>query len=197
MKFFPLSLERWMNPRGATSPALPLWFLAAAAVVLLAVVGLATSMAAGRIGGPPPHGVAPSGLGGEQLALDTTNTGGTNASNPPASAAASCDQCGVVTSVVTRHVRGKATGLGAVAGGVLGGVVGHQFGRGTGNTLLTAGGVVAGGLEGAQIEKNLKAYTAYDVHVRLNNGQTHVYRLKQPMAVGTQIKVVNGVLHRA
>lgn len=42
------------------------------------------------------------------------------------------------------------TGLGALAGGI----IGHQFGKGSGNTAATIGGVILGGIVGNSIAKN-------------------------------------------
>lgn len=42
---------------------------------------------------------------------------------------------------------------GGIIGGVLGGIIGHQIGGGSGNTVATIGGAVAGGALGANVDR--------------------------------------------
>jgi uncharacterized protein YcfJ len=51
---------------------------------------------------------------------------------------------------VRDHDRVAGTAIGAVAGGL----IGHSLGGGSGKTLLTVGGAVAGGYAGNQIQKH-------------------------------------------
>ena len=59
---------------------------------------------------------------------------------------------------------------GAVAGGLAGGLIGSRFGGGSGKTLLTLGGAVAGAVGGAFAEKALKTQKAYELVIELKNG---------------------------
>ncbi len=52
---------------------------------------------------------------------------------------------------------------GAVIGGVLGGILGHQFGGGSGKTVTTIGGAVAGGALGANVDRIRDPATGRDV----------------------------------
>ena len=45
-------------------------------------------------------------------------------------------------------------GIGTVAGAVAGGIISHQFGGGTGQTLLTIGGTLAGAAAGTPRRAN-------------------------------------------
>lgn len=58
--------------------------------------------------------------------------------------------------VEREHVeqRGEANVPGAIAGAVIGGILGHQVGGGRGRDIATAGGVIAGGAIGANINRN-------------------------------------------
>ena len=108
-----------------------------------------------------------------------------------ARAPAVCKSCGVVESVVTVREKGQGTGIGAVSGGLVGGLAGHQIGGGHGNTAMTVLGAVGGVLAGNEVEKRVRATTHYDVHVRMADGSTRVFRRDQPMADGARV-VVNG-----
>jgi len=61
-------------------------------------------------------------------------------------------------------------GIGTVVGAVAGGIIGHQFGGGTGQTLLTIGGTLAG----AAAESKLKKQDAQKVTVAMQSGGTVV-----------------------
>ena len=101
--------------------------------------------------------------------------------------AVTCATCGVVESVSTVQEKGQGTGLGAVAGGVLGGVAGHQVGGGKGKTAMTVLGAIGGGLAGNEVEKRVRSTTKYNVHVRMEDGSTRVFKRAQAMAVGTRV----------
>lgn len=105
-----------------------------------------------------------------------------------------CDGCGVVSGVRSETRKGKASGVGAVGGAVAGGVVGHQFGGGSGKTLLTVGGAVAGGLAGNEIEKNMKKHTVWITSVTLKDGSKHHYERGQApgLKAGDVVRIENG-----
>jgi outer membrane lipoprotein SlyB len=104
--------------------------------------------------------------------------------------AAICNTCGVVEAV--REVKEKAaqgSGLGAVGGAVAGGLLGNQVGGGNGKKVMTVLGAIGGGLAGNEIEKQVKATTAYDVQVRMEDGSVRSLRRAEPVAVGTHVQV--------
>ncbi len=104
-----------------------------------------------------------------------------------------CDNCGVVTDI--QQVRTESNGVaGAVIGGVLGGVAGHQVGKGTGKDLATAAGAVGGAVAGHEIEQNRTAGYAYQIRVRMDNGDTVTVKQDNapPVRIGDQVQVVNG-----
>ena len=108
--------------------------------------------------------------------------------------AASCNDCGVITSL--RHVeeKGQASGLGAVAGGVVGGVIGHQIGSGSGNTIATIAGAGAGAYAGHQVEKHRNRKSYWAVTVKMDNGSTRslTYTNRPPANEGERIKLLDG-----
>lgn len=103
--------------------------------------------------------------------------------------------------------RVAGTAIGAVAGGLLGSTIGG----GTGRTLATVGGAVAGGYAGNQVQKNMQnkdvvstterrcktvqetstRHLGYDVTYRLNGKEDTVRMSHKP---GNQIPVKDGKL---
>ncbi|MFZ5556246.1 MAG: glycine zipper 2TM domain-containing protein [Pseudomonadota bacterium] len=61
-------------------------------------------------------------------------------------------------------------GVGTVAGAVAGGILGHQFGGGSGKTLLTIGGALAGAAAGTAAESKLNKQDAQKVTVAMQTG---------------------------
>jgi len=113
---------------------------------------------------------------------------------PLAAAAATCADCGVVTSLRYVEEKGQASGVGAVAGGVVGGVVGHQFGSGRGNTAMTIAGAGAGAYAGHQIEKNQNKKSYWAVSVKMDDGTVRnlTYRERPPANEGERVKLLDG-----
>src|SRR5262249_35636973 len=107
-------------------------------------------------------------------------------------AAAACPDCGKVTAIEPLKQQGEASGLGAVAGAVLGAVIGHQFGSGRGNSAMTAGGAVAGGVGGYEAEKQIRAKTVYRVTVAMDDGSTRKVTLatQEGLFIGAKVRVV-------
>lgn len=87
----------------------------------------------------------------------------------------------------------RASGAGALIGGVLGAVVGSQIGGGTGRTAATVAGAVGGAVVGNTIEKNRtqQAIAAYDVHVRLDDGDSRVITVShlEGLSVGERVRL--------
>ena len=117
---------------------------------------------------------------------------------PLAGIAASCNDCGVITSMKYVEEKGQASGVGAVAGGVIGGVLGHQIGSGRGNTAATVVGAAGGAYAGHQIEKNQKSTTSYQVVIKMDAGNTRYFNFSNPTSyrAGDKVKIVDGKLTR-
>lgn len=116
-----------------------------------------------------------------------------NAANK--TAAARCEDCGVVESVRAIEVRVQGSGVGAVAGGVVGGILGNQVGGGSGRTAMTVVGAGAGAYAGNEIEKNMKRDVRYEVRVRMDDQSIHTFRVSQPeVGVGQRVGVRDGRL---
>ncbi len=115
---------------------------------------------------------------------------------PVAQAQPICETCGKVEAVRTIEVAAKPSGLGVVAGAVVGGLLGNQVGGGTGKTVATVAGAVGGGYAGNEIEKRTRKGTAWEVDVRMENGEKRSFKYDtQPSwHAGERVKVVNGSL---
>ncbi len=104
-------------------------------------------------------------------------------------AAAVCQDCGVVESVVAEKRKGEGTGVGAVAGGVIGGLIGNQMGDGNGRKAMTVLGAVGGGLAGHEVEKHHRATTVYVTQVRMQDGSLRTFTRSAAMPVGQAVTV--------
>ena len=110
-------------------------------------------------------------------------------------AAAACPNCGIVESIDTVKVQGQTNGTGAVAGGVGGAVIGNRIAGRNNQTLGGVVGAIGGGLIGNAIEKHERTSTAYDVHVRMEDGTLRTVRQTSQPAVGMKVLVEADGLH--
>lgn len=100
-----------------------------------------------------------------------------------------CTTCGVVTAVTPVQQQGEAGALGTVAGGVLGGVLGHQVGGGHGKDAMTVIGAIGGALAGREVEKRQRSTTAYEMHIRMDDGGHRTFTRDQAYVVGQKVRV--------
>jgi outer membrane lipoprotein SlyB len=136
----------------------------------------------------PVHHAAPSTH--HDAARDTAPV----AQQQVAAAAPVCANCGVVESYAAVQVQGKNNGVGAVAGGLGGALIGSKIaGRGN-HTLGGAIGAVGGGLLGNAIETHERTSTAYDVHVRMEDGSVRTVRQATVPTVGQHVNVEGNTL---
>lgn len=168
----------------------PMMLIAAVAVIIFSVVGIATMT-----------GLMPSARSGsDQAAAGATAAGARHSSaavpaekttKPRLAAGANCADCGVVESIRAVESKGQGSGLGAVAGGVVGGILGNQVGGGSGRTAMTVVGAGAGAYAGHEVEKNMNKSVRYQVRVRMNDGAVRTfYEATQPaLAVGQKVRV--------
>jgi outer membrane lipoprotein SlyB len=105
-----------------------------------------------------------------------------------------CANCGKVESVSAVQQKGEGTGLGAVGGAVVGGLFGNHVGGGSGKTLATVLGAVGGGVAGNEVEKRSRATTAYQVHVRMDDGSLRTVTQSTAPAVGQAVTVEGSTL---
>ena len=163
----------------------PLVATAAAAVIVLAAVGVAAFT-----------GLLPGSKGASEPAATSAP-----AQAPAAAAEAkpACADCGVVEGVREVGVKGNGTGLGAVAGGVAGALVGHELGGGNARTLMGVVGAVGGALAGNEVEKRARATKQWQVTVRLEDGRTQVVTLAQhpPWRAGDRVRLAGGAIEPA
>lgn len=115
---------------------------------------------------------------------------------PVVAAVPACIDCGKVTEVRTVEVESRPSGVGVVAGAVVGGLLGNQVGGGNGKKLATVAGAIGGGYAGNEIEKRTRKASGYEVEVRMQDGQTRVFKYDSEPAwrTGDPIRVVNGEL---
>lgn len=179
----------------------PLMIIAAMAVILFSIVGIATMT-----------GHLPAAFSEVQEGSPTTETNGTAKSDASTSKsagaartaaspqriarAAPCPDCGVVESITTSEVKGQPSGVGMVAGGVTGGVIGNQIGGGSGRTIATIVGAAGGAYVGNEIEKNVKKTILYRITVRMDDGTTRTLTQETPpgFGIGEKVRIVEGRL---
>ena len=166
----------------------PLMLIAAIAVIVFSVVGIATMMgwmpSVASKGEPQPKSGSAS---NESTAMPAPAT-----NRPPAdSSAAACQDCGVIESIRAVESKGEGSPLGAIGGAVVGGVLGNQVGRGSGRTAATVVGAGAGAYAGHEIEKNVTKKARYQVSVRMSDGSYRTYNESAPptYAVGQRVRV--------
>ena len=189
------------KPAADRRPAIlyPLMVIAAIAVIIFSVAGIATMM--GWL--PTVHS-----QGDSSAQYDSASPEPQARAEPPAhraaggradydrprimsSPAAACSDCGVVESVRAVETKGQGSGLGAVGGAVVGGILGNQVGRGSGRTAATVVGAGAGAYAGNEIEKTSRNSVSYQVRVRMSDGSIRtLYERSQPaLSVGQKVRV--------
>ncbi|GHD67763.1 hypothetical protein [Jeongeupia chitinilytica] len=106
-------------------------------------------------------------------------------------------QAATVQSGAIENIRSvkmeDSTGVGTVAGGAIGGIAaGGNIGGGNGQIVAGILGAIVGGLAGNAIEKGVTQQDAYEVTVRLDNGQRMVIVQKAdaPLAVGQRVDIL-------
>jgi outer membrane lipoprotein SlyB len=153
----------------------PVMLIAAIAVIVFSIVGIATMM-----------GWLPIALSGS--AADKAAAASGRSWLAPA---APCDECRVIESIRALPVKGQGSGAGAVGGAVVGGVLGNQVGRGSGRAVATVIGAGAGAYAGNEIEKNMKDSVTYQIRVRMNDGTTRtLHEPAQPaVTIGQKVRI--------
>jgi outer membrane lipoprotein SlyB len=171
----------------------PLLIVAALAVTVFSMVGIATMTGRLSVAHSEVADAAPRSQSTEAAAARESNSAA-----PRQKLAASCAGCGVVESIRIVEHKGAGSGLGAVAGGLTGAVVGNQVGRGNGRTAMTLLGGLGGAFAGNEIEKNVKRSSSYQVRLRMDDGSTRLLNQReQPsVAVGDKVRVENGSIVR-
>ncbi|GGP23586.1 glycine zipper 2TM domain-containing protein [Silvimonas iriomotensis] len=132
--------------------------------------------------------VAAASLGLAGCASDSANTYSRSQAMRTATA-----QAGTVESVRSVRIQNDTNAIGTIAGGVIGGAAGSQIGGGNGAIVAGVLGAIAGGVAGNQIEKQGTTQNAYEITVRLDNGQRLVITQAADMAfsVGQRVDVVS------
>jgi outer membrane lipoprotein SlyB len=166
----------------------PLMLIAAIAVIVFSVVGIATMM-----------GWMPSVASkGEPQPKSGSASNGSTAMPAPAtnrprvvSSGAVCQDCGVIESIRSVESPGEGSAIGAIGGAVVGGILGNQVGRGSGRTAATVVGAGAGAYAGHEIEKNVTKKAHYQVRVRMSDGTYRTFHQSaQPaLAIGQKVRV--------
>ena len=162
----------------------PVMLIAAIALIVFSVVGIATMM------GWMPSALSGADPAARPAAAPAVKPPGARPRATPATAGP-CNDCGVIESIRAVESKGEGSGLGAVGGAVVGGILGHQVGRGRGRDAATVVGAGAGAYAGHEIEKNVKKSVVYQVNVRMNDGtQRTFYEATQPaLSLGQKVRV--------
>ena len=199
------------RPAADRRPAIlyPLMVIAAVAVIIFSVAGIATMMGwlptvhsqgdssaqyedSASQSEPRAHVAEPRARGSEpQARAVTSSKAGYDRPRTLSSAPAACSDCGVVESIRTVETKGQGSGLGAIGGAVVGGILGNQVGRGSGRTAATVVGAGAGAYAGNEIEKTSKNSVSYQVRVRMSDGSIRtLYERSAPaLSVGQKVRV--------
>ena len=158
----------------------PVMLIAAIAVIVFSIVGIATMM-----------GWLPAALSGVSGSAADKAAAASGRSWQAPAAAASCNDCGVIESIRALPVKGQGSGAGAVGGAVVGGILGNQVGRGRGRAVATVVGAGAGAYAGNEIEKNMKDSVTYQIRVRMNDGTIRtVHEPAQPaVTIGQKVRI--------
>lgn len=173
----------------------PLMLIAAIAVIVFSVAGIATMMGwlpSVQSKVDPANGPAanPATSSATKAAPSTRFAG----SRPPrviTSAEAACSDCGVVESIRAVETKGQGSGLGAIGGALVGGILGNQVGRGNGRTAATVVGAGAGAYAGHEIEQNVNKSVGYQVRVRMHDGSIRTFHepAQPALAIGQKVRV--------
>jgi len=151
-----------------------------------------TAAVTGTVAGPESVKEQPANQTPKKMA---TATPATQRTGDAKTAAARCDDCGVVESVRTMAREGEGSGVGAVAGGVVGGILGNQVGDGNGRTAMTVVGAGAGAYAGHELEKNMKRSVTYEISVRMSDRSIRTFHSDKPdVGVGQRVTVRDGRL---
>jgi outer membrane lipoprotein SlyB len=107
-----------------------------------------------------------------------------------------CADCGTISTITQKKVKGKATWKGTVGGAVAGGVVGNQVGGGDGNKIATGVGAVGGAIAGREIEKRMNKKDVFEIVVQMNDGTTRTIQKEQKGSLqqGDRVKVQGDVI---
>ena len=188
----------------------PMLVIAAIAVIVFSVTGIATMMgwlpsalserdSAAKLDQPAPRSevdrqLPAPGVSREQPLPAPRVSGAVRDAQPvPPPPTAACTNCGVVEAIRAVEVQGQSSWLGAAGGAVVGGLLGNQIGHGRGRTAATVVGAGAGAYAGNEIEKNVNKSVRYRVRVRMEDG-THrtLHQAAQPSyAVGQKVQVTD------
>lgn len=102
---------------------------------------------------------------------------------------------GRITALETVQVdKDYQFGVGTVIGAVAGGILGHQFGGGSGKTLLTIAGTLAGAAAGTAAESKMKKQDAQQVTVAMQSGGsvTIVQPVDSRLTNGMNVRITGG-----
>ncbi|MGK5080339.1 glycine zipper 2TM domain-containing protein [Janthinobacterium sp. HLX7-2] len=105
---------------------------------------------------------------------------------------------GTIDTIQIVQGGGQTSGTGAVVGGIAGALLGNTIGSGGGRTAATVAGAVAGGVVGNQVEGRRQQGQAYQISVRLDNGEyrTVVQDNVNDLRPGNRVRVVDGRVYR-
>ncbi|KAF0814741.1 Outer membrane lipoprotein pcp [Andreprevotia sp. IGB-42] len=102
-------------------------------------------------------------------------------------------QSGLVDNIRSVKMQ-NPTGIGAAAGGAIGGIAaGAHIGGGNGQIISGILGALLGGMIGNSIEKNVNSSDAFELTVRLNDGQrvVVVQEADVPFQLGQCVDVIS------
>lgn len=104
---------------------------------------------------------------------------------------------GVIASITPVRIKGNDSNTGTALGAVAGGFAGNTLGGGSGKTLFTAGGALAGALAGSQIQQGVDAKDGIRLVVKLDGEKksmsvTQEKDPRRPLYVGQNVNIYIG-----
>lgn len=104
-------------------------------------------------------------------------------------------QDGTITAVRKVRLEGTKSYVGTGAGAVVGGVAGSGVGQGRGSAIGAVAGAVIGGLAGSAAEEGLTRQDAWEVTLKLANGENRIVVQEagnDNFVVGQHVRLVQG-----
>lgn len=141
-----------------------------------------------EVAGVPEPGTVPV---AESKAVSVHESPAPELSSKAATPPPACVDCGKVSTITPRAVKGESTGVGAAIGAIVGGLAGHQVGGGNGQRIATVIGAAGGAVAGNTIEKNRNADQVFEIGVAMEDGSFRTVTVADAsaLAVGTQVYV--------
>lgn len=102
---------------------------------------------------------------------------------------------GTITAVRKVRLEGTKSYVGTGAGAIIGGIAGSGVGDGKGSAVAAVAGAVLGGLAGSAAEEGLTREDAWEITLKMNNGENRIVVQEagnDNFVLGQHVRVVQG-----